>query len=86
MSGRRGRPRSDRLALIERIVDALVAEPELAAHPGLLRERVHAREADVRRALRCLRKISGTQLPEAKRGRPEKDGPYSREGISGGGS
>jgi hypothetical protein len=79
---RRGRPRSDRLDLVERIVDALLAEPELAAHPGLLRERVEAREADVRRALRCLRKISGVQLPEAKRGRRKKGGPYSREGIS----
>ena len=77
---RRGRPHSDRLDLVERIVDVLVAEPELAERPGLLRERVNARDDDVRRALSCLRKLSGIELPAARRGRPQKAVPYSRGG------
>lgn len=78
MSGRRvGRPHGDRLDLLERIVAVLLEEPELAAHPGLLRDRVRARESDVRRVLRSLRRIAGTPLPEATLGRPQKGVPNS---------
>jgi hypothetical protein len=76
-----GRPRTDRFEVLERIVAVLVVEPELAARPGLLRERVEAREADVRRALRCLRALSGIELPDARIGRPQKSGPNPPDDV-----
>jgi hypothetical protein len=82
MSRRPGRPPTDRLDLLERTVAVLLAEPWLAAHPGVLRERVRAREADVRRVLRSLRAISRVDLPAPTLGRPKKGGPNSGSGVS----
>ena len=72
---RRGRPRSDRLALVERIIDALVNDPELAAHARDLGVTVNGRESDVRRVVAALRKLGGIELPAPTMGRPKKDRP-----------
>jgi len=78
---RRGRPSADRLDLLDRCVDLLVADPSLAARPGELRDLLHAREASVRSVLRALRRLEGISLPPARLGRPEKCGPNPRRGI-----
>jgi hypothetical protein len=79
---RRGRPAADRLDLLDRCVDLLVADPSLAARPGELRSLLHAREADVRRLLRALRRIEDAELPPARHGRPQKCGRNPRRGVS----
>jgi hypothetical protein len=79
VSGRRGRPPADRIVLLERMVDLLVADPTLAARPGDLRDLLEANAAVVRRMLRALRKLDAS-LPQARRGRPSKCGPKSRSG------
>jgi hypothetical protein len=71
---RRGRPSADRLDLLDRAVDLLVADPSLAARPGELRALLRAREADVRRLLRALRRVGDVELPPARLGRPQKCG------------
>ena len=75
----RGRPRGDRLELLERVVDCLLEEPALAAHPVELRSRVCGREEDVRRVLRALRRL-GVALPAPVLGRPQKGIPNSQGG------
>lgn len=66
-----GRPHSNRLDVLERTVVVLRAEPDLAAHPELLRARVRARGRDVRRILKALRAMQGIDLPAPKVGRPK---------------
>jgi hypothetical protein len=78
---RRGRPAADRLELLDRCVDLLVADPNLAAHPGELRTLLHAREADVRRLLKALRRLGDVDLPPARRGRPQKCGRNPQAGV-----
>ena len=69
---RPGRPPTDPLDLLDRVVDAVVADPELAAHPRALAAAVKGREGDVRRIASALRKLEGIELPRPKLGRPEK--------------
>jgi hypothetical protein len=80
VSRRRGRPRADRLVLLERVVELLRDEPELAAHPGELRARLSARGDDVRRVVRALRRLNGVELPAARPGRPENPLPNPQGG------
>lgn len=63
-------------------MDALVAEPELAAHPRDLAAAVTGREGDVRRIASALRKLGGVALPAPKPGRPKKLRPNSPKGLS----
>lgn len=53
MSRRRGRPRSDRLALVEQVATILRAEPDLSA--AEVQRRVRGRRDDVLRVVRILR-------------------------------
>jgi hypothetical protein len=53
MTGRRGRPRSDRLDLVERVADLLYREPD--ATTRRVQAVVRANRADVVRAVRILR-------------------------------
>ena len=80
-----GRPPTDGLEVFARVANLVTAEPELAAHPGLLRQRVGAREARVRAALKLvreLRAIAGSApLPSPARGRPVKGSPNSPSGL-----
>jgi hypothetical protein len=69
---RPGRPPTDPLDLLDRVVDAVVADPELAAHPRALAAVVKGREGDVRRIACALRKLGGIELPAPKLGRPKK--------------
>lgn len=61
MSGRRGRPRADRVALLERIVAELAESPEATANE--LARRLRARRTTVLRIVRALR--AGEQPHEA---------------------
>jgi hypothetical protein len=56
LTGRPGRPRTDQLARVERIVDVLVAEPTLS--PTEVLRRVGGRKTDVLRVCRELRRLT----------------------------
>jgi len=79
---RRGRPYSDRLGLLERMLDELEAEPGLASYPGVLSGRVRAGRADVRRGLRILRRARDMDLPPPRVGRPENSAQKPGSGLS----
>jgi hypothetical protein len=75
-----GRPRSDLLDLLDRVVDEVVADPGIAGRPRDLRVAVRGREADVRRIVSALRKVGGITLPVPRLGRPKKGIPNSKAG------
>jgi hypothetical protein len=77
---RRGRPRSDRLALVERVAGILLAEPDLSANA--VQTRVRARRRDVLRAVRALR--AGEMPRERPAGRATRF-PKTESGNSGDG-
>jgi len=64
-----GRPRTDRLALLERAVEHLRTNPNLG--PDGLQLALRARRRDVRRIYLALERMQGIQLPDRLPGRPK---------------
>jgi hypothetical protein len=81
VAGRRGRPRGDRLDLLERIAPLLVEDPGLSANEVQLA--VGGRRADV---LRCVRIVRETLRADQRPSAPPSRFPKGQSGLSGGGS
>jgi hypothetical protein len=58
---RRGRPRIDRLDLVQQVAELLLADPTLSANA--IQARVPGRRADVLRAVRLLRPLRAEAAP-----------------------
>ncbi len=74
MSARPGRPRSDRLVLVERVAELLAVEPELNA--SAVHRRIGGRRTDVLRVVKALRVVSPVQDTKT----PQRRFPNPRSG------
>jgi hypothetical protein len=63
-----GRPRTDRIAVVERVADVVLADPDASLADCCLA--VGARRSDVRRARNLVRRVLG--LPPGTPGRPKR--------------